>query len=115
MRRYGMPQITHIDANRTQPRLLTLPPGGQRRPWSHASGNAFRCTRAKNEGRSRGPRVTCFGETPGGVEPPCRALQARASPLGHGVDGPGGSCTHDVSAPIAGATTPTAVALADSP
>ena len=54
-------------------------------------------------------------KTPGGVEPPSRALQARASPLGHGVSGPGGSCTHDVSALFAGATTPTAGALADSP
>jgi hypothetical protein len=43
-----------------------------------------------------------------------RALQARASPLGHGVmDGPGGSCTHDVPALIAGTTMPTAVACAD--
>jgi hypothetical protein len=36
-------------------------------------------------------------KAPGGFEPPSRALQTRAFPLGHGVvDGPGGSCTHDV-------------------
>src|SRR6187549_423085 len=36
------------------------------------------------------------------IEPLCRALQARASPLGHGAtDGPGGSCTHARQPPAA--------------
>src|SRR5262245_37944389 len=33
---------------------------------------------------NRNDRGPLSRKTPGGLEPPCRALQARASPLGHG-------------------------------